>query len=577
MIITVPDDGRRLYPTLGPQVCQFIEENLIFGPGDLRGQPAVLDEEKQGLLYRMYEIFPKNHPRAGRRRFQRCALSLPKGLAKTEFAAWIAACELHPDAPVRFNGWDKNGKPKPGRPVKDPYIPMVAYTEEQSDELAYGALRAILDEGPVRNDFDIGLDRIVRAKGDGKAVSVASSPEGRDGARTTFAVMDETHWWTSTRLLQSHQTMRNNLAKRFLAEPWMLEITTAPEPGSGSVAEKTMEYGQAVKDGKIKDASLFFFHRQAAEEYDFRADTPAEFNLNSDEVKRAAVIEASGIAAEWRDIDAIVQGANDPTADLNFWRRVWLNQMVRSSRKAFDALLWKALQAAGIVQPGDDIALGFDGSMFHDSAGLVGTVIRTGFQFVLGAWERPPKARQWQVPASEVDDTVRAAFQQYNVLRMYADPPYWQSWIANWQGEYGEERVIEWWTNRRKPMSYAIESFDTAMKERKITHDGNVILMQHIGNSFKRQLNEKDEEGKALWLIEKERSDSPHKIDLAMAATLSWEARTEAIAAGALNSGWGPVDTDDESKDSAMEQKKEAEPAASPETEEDFIPVGEAW
>src|SRR5688572_4293150 len=162
MILTVPKD-KRLYPTLGPQVCDFIEENLIFGPGDLRGQQAVLDDEKRGLIYRLYEVHPKTHAQAGRRRFRRAGISLPKGLAKTEMAAWIAACELHPDGPVRCVGWNKT---EPiGGPVKDPYIPMVAYTEEQSDELAYGALRIILDEGPLRDDFDIGLERIMRKSG----------------------------------------------------------------------------------------------------------------------------------------------------------------------------------------------------------------------------------------------------------------------------------------------------------------------------------------------------------------------------------------------------------------------------
>jgi phage terminase large subunit-like protein len=145
----------------------------------------------------------------------------------------------------------------------DPYIPLVAYTEEQSDELAYGALRVILDEGPLRDDFDIGLERIMRKRGDGKAVSLSSSPNARDGARTTFAVMDETHWWTLPRLKQAHQTMLNNLAKRKIADPWMLEITTAPEPGTGSVAEATMDYAQAVDEGRVSDSSLFFFHRQA--------------------------------------------------------------------------------------------------------------------------------------------------------------------------------------------------------------------------------------------------------------------------------------------------------------------------
>jgi hypothetical protein len=45
----------------------------------------------------------------------------------------------------------------------------------------------------------------------------------------------------------------------------------------------------------------------------------------------------------------------------------------------------------------------------------------------------------------------------------------------------------------------------------------------------------KDEEGKVLWLIKKERHDSPNKIDLAMASILSWEARMDAITAGVLN------------------------------------------
>jgi hypothetical protein len=35
-----------------------------------------------------------------------------------------------------------------------------------------------------------------------------------------------------------------------------------------------------------------------------------------------------------------------------------------------------------------------------------------------------------------------------------------------------------------------------------------------------------------LWTIYKERSDSPHKIDAAMAAILSWEARCDALASG---------------------------------------------
>src|SRR5262245_36099878 len=111
-VLMVPALDSRRWPTLGPLVCDWIERNLVFGPGDKRGEQAVIDDEKRGLIYRMYELFPKGHPKEGRRRFRRCALSLRKGSAKSELAGgWLAAAELHPRAPVRFAGWDSKGAP----------------------------------------------------------------------------------------------------------------------------------------------------------------------------------------------------------------------------------------------------------------------------------------------------------------------------------------------------------------------------------------------------------------------------------------------------------------------------------
>src|SRR5690606_13195350 len=304
--------------------------------------------------------------------------------------------ELHPEGPVRTIGWDGHGNPI-GGPVTDPYIPLVAYTEEQSDELAYGALKAILEESPIRDDFDIGLERIMRRRGDGKAVSLASSPNARDGARTTFQVADETHWWTLPRLHQAHQTMLANVPKRKAADAWTLEITTAHEPGAGSVAERTYEYAQAVADGRIKDTRLFFFYRYASDAHD----------LDTEEGARAAVIEASGPAAAWRDIDSIVDLWRDPTTDRTYWERVWCNRLVKGGARAFDVERWKALaRPDSPVRDGDLITLGFDGAMFHDATGLVATHVETGYQWVVGVWEAPLNAQDWQVPADEVDDAV---------------------------------------------------------------------------------------------------------------------------------------------------------------------------
>jgi phage terminase large subunit-like protein len=525
MILMVPQDPA-LYPTLGPQVCDFIERNLVFGPGDLRGQPVTLDDEKVALIYRMYEVFPQGHALAGRRRFKRVGISLRKGLAKTELAAWIAACELHPDAPVRCLDWTPAGEPI-GGPVTDPYIALVAYTEEQSDDLAYTALRVILELSTLRDDFDIGLERILRKKGGGKAVALAAAPDARDGARTTFQHFDETHRFTLPRLRRAHRTMLANIPKRRGADAWTLETTTAPEPGTGSVAEATMDYARAIQAGLVTDARLFYFHRAASDTHDLT--TPAGL--------KAAIVEASGDAASWSDLDAIAAEWADPGADRAYLERVWLNRLVQGGSQAFDLDRWDELERrASPVKPGDAITLGFDGAMFHDATGLVATHIETGFQWVPGLWECPPGRQDWQVPVTDVDATIRALFATYDVWRLYADPPYWQSWIAQWAGdpELGPDKIVEWWTNRRKPMTYALQNFTTAITAGEISHDGDPRLRRHLANSRRQDLRLRDEHEQALWLIHKDRSDSPHKIDLAMAAVLSWEARTHALGAGAL-------------------------------------------
>ena len=525
-VLSVPAlgvDGDR-FPSLGGQVCDFIESFLCHGPGDLRGHPITLDQEKRGLIWRMYEVYPKDHDQAGRRRFKRCAISLRKGSAKTELAALIAAVELHSLGPVRCDGFDANGDPV-GVGVNDPYIPLVAYTEEQSDDLAYSALRVILEFSPLADDFDIGLTRIMRIDGDGKAVSLATAPDSRDGARTTFQLFDETHRFYSSRLKAAHKTMLANVPKRYLADPWSLETTTAPSPGQGSVAESTMEYARQVANGKISDSRLFFFHRQASDDHD----------LTTEKGIREAVIEASGPVAGWSDIGGICVQWQDPTADRAYLERVWLNRLVRSSERAFDIQKFDELSDPDYQIPaGALVTLGFDGARWHDSTGLVATEVSTGFQSVVGLWEKPELIpdSEWEVPIDQVESVVAEAFDLWRVWRMYCDPPYWESLVAGWSGQYGEKIVLEWWTNRVKAMAYAIKSFNNAIQSGDMLHDGNKYYRQHLGNAVKKVLTIRDENGNPLFTIYKERSDSPFKIDLAMAGILSWEARNDALSAG---------------------------------------------
>lgn len=531
-VIQAPEwDPEDTWPTLGPEVCDFLEERAVFGPGDKRGEPYVVDAEVRALVYRMYEVYPRGHENAGKRRFKRCAISLRKGSRKTEIGGLIAYAELHPEGPVRCDGFRKVGKAwvPVGRPVKDPYIPMMAYTEEQTEDLAYAVLYSVCSEGPDNRLFDVGLERVMRVDGYGRAAAMAGAPDARDGARTTFQHFDETHRLFLIRLVKAHATMLANIPKRPLADPWSLETSVVGEPGDGSVAEKTWEYAQAIREGRAKDSRLFFFHRQASE--------PLEEVLGDDKALKLWIEEASGPAvSQWTDYGSVVDLLRDPTSDRAYVERTWGNRRVQASDRAFDLDAWKARVVSHEPVVGCAIVLGFDGSQVDDATGLVATEIECGYQWVVGAWEQPFGNDDWEVPVEEVDEAIEECFDLYSVSRFYADPPYWRDEIRRWAGQYGSKVVIEWWTNRKKTMAYALRGYDQAMRgdSSDLKHDGNEIMARHIGNAHRRFLNMRDEEtGERLFVIGKERSDSPNKIDLAMAGCLSWEARGDAVAAGA--------------------------------------------
>lgn len=529
-VMQIPPMDTEPWPSLGPAVAKWITDNLVFGPGDLRGEPAKLDDEKYALLHRLYEVYPEGHPNAGRRRFRRAAICLRKGTAKTEFAAWIAAAELHPDAPVRCRGW-QGGKPL-GRGVVDPYIPMVAYTEEQVEDLAYHALRVILEHSKVRADFDIGLERIMRRGGDGKCVALAAAPDARDGARTTFQHFDESHRFTLPRLVAAHRTMLANLPKRRGSDAWSLETTTAHVPGEGSVAELTAAYAAHVAEGRVNDTEasrLLYYRRWAAGDHDL-ATKPG---------REAAVREASGPVAAWSDIDGIVEQWDDPTADTSYLERVWLNREVRSSEQAFDLTAWAACLDREAVTPpaGSLIVLGFDGSLTRDDTALVATHVPTGYQWLAGHWSRPAHVEDWQVPVTEVNAVMDGLFATYDVWRLYADPYKWRNEIAHWRGKYGEKAVVDFWTSSTLKMVAAIQSYRAAIAGAMVRHNGDPVMAAQLGNAHRKDERRLDDQGRPMWILKKERPDSPKKIDVAMAAILSWEARSLAIAAGAIEVG----------------------------------------
>src|SRR5690606_16351191 len=131
-----------------------------------------------------------------------------------------------------------------------------------------------------------------------------------------------------------------------------------------------------------------------------------------------------------------------------------------------------------------------------------------------------------------------ALFDRWSVWRLYCDPPYWESSVATWEARFrGSDRkpaVVQWWTNRWRPVGYACRSLAGAIRSGQIHHQvdaGDDVLSRHVRNAVRRQVNARDDEGRPLWTLSKPAPG--RKIDAAMALVLAWEARNDALAAGA--------------------------------------------
>ena len=536
--LVVPDLDEEPWPTLGPQIADLIEDCAIFGPGSLKGQPAKLDAEKRAALYRMYEVYPQGHKYAGRRRFKRCGISWRKGLAKTEFGAWVTFAELHPEGPVRCDGFDANGDPV-GRPVADPYIPMLAVTAEQVEELAYGALYVMVTEGPDADLFDATNERIIRlsssGRADGKAVPLSNSPGSRDGARTTFQFFDEPHRLILPRQIDAHETMVANLEKRVLEDPWGLYVGTAGEIGQASIAEGLHDEAQQIDKGDIADPQLFYFHREAGPGYD----------MDSLDSRIEAVSEATGPVGEYGpgQFESIARQWDRPRADRAYLERVWLNRWVKAGRQAFDVKRWAELATAAPIAPGSFITWGFDGARYRDSTGIVITDIPTGRQRLWALWEKPLDADDWEISESQVSDAIDEIHDVFEVWRGYYDPYYWTEVMRKKAGKYGDKVVVEWRTSRTLAAAWMARRYAEAIRSGDVTRCAGDPLAEdfdrHIANAGRENVNHWDDQGEQLFILAKIHPD--RKFDGAMAGELSWEARLDALKSGAEAKGSQPA------------------------------------
>lgn len=505
-------------PTLGWAAIEWIHRWVPHGPGDVQGEPFDLDDEECRLLLRMYAL-----DGSGRRLFDEELYSRAKGRRKTDLAGAVICFEAL--GPCRFERWGR-GRAPVGRRVTFPFVRVLATEEGQATETAYNTARFQFEHIAARHSgeysgLDIGLTRTF-LPGGGEVRPSGASAVSKDGGKESFVLAEETHLYTARVLQDMYATVKRNLTKRPLAEPHLLQVSTMYGPGQGSVAESTHLAGEAGTGRLLVD------HRQG----------PMPANVDDDDELRRALRACYGDAATWVGIDRIIVNQfRDPRVEFADAVRYYLNRPERGQGTWLGPGEWDArAEPSVVVGDGEPITLGFDGARTRDSTALLACHVRLGHCWPVAVWEQPPDAvdGEWEVPAGEVDTAVANTMDRYRVVRFYADPPWWETQVDTWAGQW-PDRVYRFPTNRYHRMVWAVRAVENAIRAGELTHDGSSVLARHVANARRRPTTIRDPEtGGTMHVLAKEHRSSRLKMDGAVALVLAWEARRDAIAAGAL-------------------------------------------
>jgi hypothetical protein len=301
------------------------------------------------------------------------------------------------------------------------------------------------------------------------------------------------------------------------------ESTNPYDPAENSQAQDTHE-------SKRKDVLKHFYPPPAHLDFALKRDREQIFRWNyasspwvdirSIEAESSALAETNPAEAERFFGDRIVAGSG-----------AWLEMPKWEARKVKTPIT---------VAARTKVTLGFDGSDNNDHTGIRLETL-AGYQFTptYGDAKRKtywdPADWQGRVPRAEVNAAVSELASEFEIVRAYCDPMFWETEIDLWASEYGERVFIKWATNRITAMHSSLERFRTDVHnaESKFTHDGDTDTYTHLRNAIVRARTVDKLTGIRTYIIGK--PTDHQKIDLAMSSVLAHEAAMDAIASGALD------------------------------------------
>jgi hypothetical protein len=499
--------------TLGWGVISHATRFLIQPNGPLAGRPWVPTDSQARFLLWWYAV-----DEDGRWLFHHGVRRLAKGSGKSPFAAVMALEELV--GPVRLKDFDARAEGGcVGKPVDMPLVQIAATAESQTANTMRMVRAMAAKKSRIVREYGLDVGKTVfYTPSGGQLEIITSSASAAEGAEVTFAVEDETEWWTpGTGGPTLAGVLDRNLAK---SSSRGIETANAWEPGVDSVAETTYDAWRAQQEGRTRGTSQILYDARVA---------PADTVL-SDNGSLTKALQFVYEDCFWVDLTTIKERIWDLRTPEDVSRRFYLNQPTASEDAWTTPMAWAALAALENadgeirrVADGEDVVLFFDGSKSRDATGLVGCCMSDGHVFKVGGWEPKPSDPDDLVPVAQVDARLAQAFDQWKVVAFFADVREWEGFTkVTWPAAYADQLLIHAVPSGRDPQpiawdmrshgydfTIACELTADEITEKAFTHDGDHMLARHVINA-RRRLNRHGID------ITKESKDSPKKIDLAV-------------------------------------------------------------
>jgi hypothetical protein len=507
-------EGQWLLPdrTLGWQIAGWCAEYLRADGGGL----WKFTREQLRFILWWYAVDEN-----GRFVYRKGVLQRLKGWGKDPIVAVMCLVELV--GPSRFSHFNAEGVPV-GIPHPQAWVQVAAVSRDQTRNTMTLFPSLMSDKFIETYGIKAGAELIRANGGKQRLEAVTSSFRALEGGRSTFVVLNETHHWVrGNNGDKMYETIDGNATKK---DSRYLAITNAYLPGEDSVAERMRESFEKILEGKAVDIGFLY---DSIEAHPKTPLTPDALRIVLPKIRGDAV---------WLKVETIIQSVLDTTISASRSRRMWLNQIVAEEDALYGPAEWAAiLDESKTLVPGDEITLGFDGGKTDDATALIALRVKDMCAFVLGVWEKPdgPQGDGWSVPRASVDSAVHEAFSMFTVQGFYADVALWESYISEWDDQYGEGLAVRsplgkdsiGWDMRSslKTSTMAHERLMRSIFDRKLAHDGDLTLRRHTLNARRRTNNYGISFGK-------ESKDSPRKVDAYAALMLAHEALYDLRARG---------------------------------------------